>query len=296
MVPAESLKAWQRARAFSQFWRFNTMRTVSRLREQTPGPCIVHRPFAGHELYVDLSRYDSQGLLYFEGERFVTERSLIARLVKPGMRIVDCGANLGYYMLLFEKLAGPTSVIDAIEPSRANLTELRLNIERNQLKNVRLHEVALGAAAGEAWLAESINSHVLAASEDQSLRAYRVPVQPLDELITGRVDLLKIDVDGFEGFVLEGARRLLARDRPVVFLEFHPLLVKPYGHSFASIHAELSRVYSSISYYDVPQPMPVARKVLEHYFGADGYRQLPGPPAEPMEQGRAEGTFWIVCR
>lgn len=268
------------------------MRVVERLRAGTSSPCIAHRPFAGFELYLDLSRYATEGLLYIEGERFVSERFLLARLVKPGMRIVDVGANIGYYLLLFEQLAGAGASIVAIEPSRANLTELRLNIERNGLRNVELHELALGAASGDVWLAESINSYIVPNGEG----AYRVPVRRLDELMTGRVDFLKIDVDGYEGSVLEGARRVLERDRPIVFLEFHPLLVATYGHSFESIHALLSTFYTSIEYYDIPHPMPAMRKIGARYFGVNHYRHLPGPPAAPMHQGRAEGTFWIVCQ
>ena len=268
------------------------MRTVERLRARTTRPCVVHRPFAGFELYLDLSRYATQGLLYLDGEHFVAERSLLARLVKPGMRIVDVGANIGYYLLLFEQLAGPEASIVAIEPSRVNLAELKLNIERNGLRNVQLHEVALGNKSGEAWLAESINSYVVPNGEG----SYRVPVQTLDELVIGRVDFLKIDVDGYEGAVLDGARRVLERDRPIVFLEFHPLLVTPYGHSFASVHTLLSTFYTSIEYYDIPYPMPAIQRIGARYFGVNGYRRLPGPPAAPMHEGRAEGTFWIVCQ
>ena len=268
------------------------MPTVAALRERTLGPCIVHRPFAGRELYVDVSRYNSQGMLYLEGERFVAERSLLARLITPGMRIVDAGANLGYYLLLFEQLAGPTSHIVAIEPSRANLAELRLNIERNSLTNVALHEVALGAQAGEVWLAESINSRVASSNEG----TYKVPARTLDDLATGRVDFLKIDVEGYEGLVLDGARRVLERDRPIVFLECHPLLMPSHGHSPASIRALLGEYYTTIDYYDIPHPTPLWRRVGEHYLGMVRYRQLPGPPAEPMHVGRAEGTFWMVCR
>jgi len=292
MTQAESLTAWRRARAIAEFWRFNPLSTAARLREATPGPCMLHRPFAGGELYVDVSRYTSQGLLYLTGERFVAERGLLARLIRPGMRIVDAGANLGYYTLLFEQLAGPKASIAAIEPSRANLPELRMNIAKNGLANVELHEVALGAASGEAWLAESINSQVVPSGEG----SYRVPVRTIDEMPLGRVDFLKIDVEGYEGFVLEGARGVLARDRPIVFLEFHSQLVTPYGHSFETIHALLSSVYSSIEYYDVPYPLPLVSKVLRYYGGADVCRKLDGPPAEPMDVGRADGTFWMVCR
>jgi FkbM family methyltransferase len=202
------------------------------------------------------------------------------------------GANIGYYTLLLRQLIGPSGAIIAIEPSPENLPELRLNIESNMLQNVKLLEVAVGAAAGKVSLLKGMNSGVVPLNEG----SYEVPIQSLDEILTEPIDLLKIDVEGYEGYALEGARNVIKRDRPLIFLEFHPTAAAQFGHSFDSIHALLAQSYDSISYYDVPQPSSAIRKIAKNYLGMDSCRRLPGPPAAPMHVGRENGTFWMVCR
>jgi FkbM family methyltransferase len=274
------------------FWRFNTLRLVKRLRNSTKSTFILHRSFAGARLYLDVSRADTQGILYLNGNRCVAERFLLAKLVKPGMRVADVGANIGYCTLLLRQLTGPSGAIIAIEPSPENLPELRLNIKRNKLHNVRLLEVAVGAASGKVSLRKGMNSGVVPLNEG----SYEVPIRSLDEILTEGIDLLKIDVEGYEGYALEGARNVIKRDRPIIFLEFHPRAIAQYGHSFDSIHALLAQSYNSASYYDVPHQSSAIRKIAENYFGMDACRQLAGPPAVPMHVGRENGTFWMVWR
>jgi FkbM family methyltransferase len=190
------------------------------------------------------------------------------------------------------QLTGPSGAIIAIEPSPENLPELRLNIEGNKFQNVKLVEVAVGAAAGKVSLLKGMNSGVVLLNEG----SYEVPIQSLDEILMEPIDLLKIDVEGYEGNALEGARNVIKRDRPVIFLEFHPTAIAQSGHSFDSIHALLAQSYNSISYYDVAQPSSAIKKIARNYFGMDPCRQLAGPPTAPMHVGRENGTFWIVCR
>ena len=64
---------------------------------------LVKRPFAGGDLFLDLARSQTQRLLWLNGERVVGERSLLASLLRPGMFVVDVGANIGYYLLMLER-------------------------------------------------------------------------------------------------------------------------------------------------------------------------------------------------
>jgi tRNA G37 N-methylase Trm5 len=108
----------------------------------------------------DVSRGGPQKLIHLLGERFITEAILIRRLIKPGMRIVDVRANIGYYVLMFAQLAGPNGKIVAVEPSPENLPELELNVVHNNLCNVEIIPKAVGAENKQIGLLSGINSGV----------------------------------------------------------------------------------------------------------------------------------------
>lgn len=108
--------------AISYFWRFKTLKTAKAAFWGTSS-AVLERPFSGYRLSLDVSRTYAQRLLYLEGERFVKERKLIERLTEPGMIVVDVGANIGYYMLLFANFIGEKGKIICFEPEPDNLRE-----------------------------------------------------------------------------------------------------------------------------------------------------------------------------
>ena len=148
------------ARAFSRVFRFRELAIARTLFQSVDHPTRVTRPFCGAQLHLDLNRCDMQKLVYLIGDRIITEQQLVRRYVKPGMRVLDVGANIGYYLLLFEELVGPRGEVICVEPSPENLPELRANIANNGFSNVLLHEVAVGASEGTAAIKSGINSGV----------------------------------------------------------------------------------------------------------------------------------------
>src|SRR5262249_15982394 len=145
------------------------------------------------------------------------ERFLLRRLLRPGLKVVDVGANIGYYALLTARFIGPEGSISCFEPEPDNVGELERNVERNRLGNVRVLPIAAGEADGEVSLHPGINGKV-AVDGSGSLT---VPMRRLDSVLSGPVNLIKIDVEGYEGHVLAGAERLLAAHRPLLFVEVH---------------------------------------------------------------------------
>jgi FkbM family methyltransferase len=143
--------------------------------------------------------------------------------LRPGMRVVDVGANVGLYTLLAAQHVGSTGHVWAIEPVSENCRLLLLSLTRNHLTNVTLHPVACGAAAGYALLTMAMGSNAsLLADTEAALLAPScvvVPLARLDDLVPGPVDLLKLDVEGAEGLVLQGGPRLLT-SRPILTTEF----------------------------------------------------------------------------
>jgi FkbM family methyltransferase len=171
----------------------------------------------------------------------------------PEKNFIDIGANIGYFSCLMGKLAGPAGKVLAIEPEPQNLKLLEQNIELNNLTNVVIHSCALGASEGSAMLglykASNRGRHSILEKDAKS--QIKVPVRTLDDVLrnSGKKvcswSLVKIDVEGYEGFVLDGAQDTLPRIE-ILIMEFSPALLKKAGGDPAKTLDILTRCFSHI--------------------------------------------------
>ena len=154
----------------------------------------------------------------------------IRRLVKVGDCCIDVGANLGYYTISLANWVGPSGFVVAFEPFPGNFAILEKNVHLNRLQNVRLEPSALSDCKGSLQLIYGVEEQF---SATPSVGGYavegdrvsiKVPTLQLDDYVAelGRApDFIKIDVEGAELAVLEGARRTLAAVRPILLVEIH---------------------------------------------------------------------------
>lgn len=150
------------------------------------------------------------------------ELSFLKRFIREESVTVDVGANCGLYT---RELARLSRCVHAFEPSRQMADLLR----RTSAPNVNVHEVALSDHSGEAALfvpeGEQGPVHGLASIEPQACRsgkpgrAVPVPTARLDDIVQDEVEFVKIDVEGHELSVLNGATGLLERSQPVFLVE-----------------------------------------------------------------------------
>jgi len=284
------------ARLLAWTWRFRTLALSAALFGRTASPCVLRRRFLGHWIYVDVSRSSVQRLIYLEGERFIAELPLVRDLARPGYTVVDVGANIGYYTLLFESVVGVTGRIVAFEPEPDNLAELRVNVEKNSLRNVTIEPCAVGARSGTVAFARGINGGVRDDAVSSTGDEVRVPLVTLDEALSGAVDLIKIDVEGYEEEVLRGATRTLRTQRPALFVEIHPGLMTG-GRSAERVVDLLAGYNPEVEFYQPARDQSTAAKVLSRYLGVGCIERLPGTGAV-IERCRrqVQDTFWAVCR
>ena len=143
--------------------------------------------------------------------------SLISRL--SGGVFVDAGASIGFITV---RAASRVEQVIAIEPHPTRFAYLERNVKLNDLVNVTSINCALGDEDGTIALYDidpSLGPHALDVSTTPGRgRHYDVPKRRLDDLVQGKVSFLKIDVEGDELHVLNGARRLL-ESRPLVVVE-----------------------------------------------------------------------------
>jgi FkbM family methyltransferase len=280
------------ARLRALLWRFRTIALADRAFAGAPGGALLERRLFGYRIWLDVARSNVQRLLWLDGERFIGERRLVGGLLAPGMRVVEVGANIGYYLLMIERAIGPGGSMTCFEPEPANLRELRRNVTGNGFTNVEIVDAAVGAEDGSASILEGINLHIV---KDRPADRV-VPLVRLDSVIKPPVDFIKIDVDGYEGQVLDGARRVLAEQRPTLFLEVHPWLLPP-PYTVDGILRDLAAHYPPPDFFEVAPERTRWEKISVRYLGRP-VRRVPEPEGllEDCRQGRRNHTFWAVFR
>ncbi|MBI2802618.1 MAG: FkbM family methyltransferase [Gammaproteobacteria bacterium] len=162
------------------------------------------------------------------------ERAVIRQLIEPGAVVVDIGANIGEYTAFFSKIVGPTGRVFAFEPGPQNFARLNARVETSA--NVTTVQSAVGDTNGELsfYLSTDLNVDHRTYDTGDGRAVTTVPVCRLDDYFQTqqRIDFIKIDVQGFEHNVLQGARRVLT-DNPNLTLiaEFWPYGLAKAGSS-----------------------------------------------------------------
>ena len=151
----------------------------------------------------------------------------ITSTVKQGMTVIDIGAHIGYYTLLFAKCVGAKGRVFSFEPHPGNFEMLRKNVQLNHLTQVQTLDQAVFSRAGEITISvpdDQPNSGNGSVCLDKGVRQFRVHAVSLDafcEEYLIRPDVLKMDVEGAEYEVLRGAQRVIAQFRPKMLIELH---------------------------------------------------------------------------
>ncbi len=201
----------------------------------------------GHLLEVDPGDRAVGARLRRRGIWSEAETELCRREIRPGMTVLDIGANLGYFSLLFAGAVGPEGRVFAFEPDPYNLQLLQQNVERNGYSNVTIHATALGRVPGMALLyknSDNLGDHRLGHGGDGRV-AVEVPVVSLDSLAEklGRVDFIKMDIQGSEAAVVAGGTAIFMSERPLrLVCEFWPDGMRALGDD---PHAHLERLHGA---------------------------------------------------
>jgi FkbM family methyltransferase len=188
----------------------------------------------GHR--IELDPRDSL-LLSINGVYEETEARLFERSIRPGDIVLDIGAHIGYYTLLAARAAGADGRVFAFEPERQNYGLLTRNVANNGYTNVSAINQAVMATSGAQTLFVSEDNagdhHLYAGSDDRS--SYEVAATSIDDFFAERsktVNVIKIDVQGTEPFVLRGMTETLkANERLLLFTELAPGSLQDAGTS-----------------------------------------------------------------
>jgi FkbM family methyltransferase len=180
-------------------------------------------------LYINLYQDSFLAKLIYRGVFELEEINYLKSVLKEGDTFVDIGSNIGLFTLYASKRVGENGKVLSFEPSPKTFSRFVENIELNQLNNVSQNQIGLSDKEGELTLNLSCNGmdawETFAPDfsnkfQNQTL----VPVSTLDLRLMSedksKIHLVKIDVEGWEKFVLLGGKQFFKEYSPIVMMEF----------------------------------------------------------------------------
>jgi FkbM family methyltransferase len=190
---------------------------------------VIRGPLKGIWFVHGSAAGNGGGISIHLGRSEVSQTEWVRSHLRRGQVFIDVGANIGYYTLLASRIVGSDGRVVAIEPLPRNITFLERHIRLNDAGNVMVVPLACSDTSGQATFHEGANAALgrLASRspiEAVNGRAREIVTSTLDDIVRRyglQPDMIKIDVEGAELAVLEGARDTIAAAAPILVLSVH---------------------------------------------------------------------------
>jgi FkbM family methyltransferase len=193
--------------------------------------------------------------IFLYGTFEISETRLVQAFLRPGMTFLDVGAHIGYYTLIGARLVGESGRVFSFEPGGETRALLAANVSRNRFHNVQIRAEALSDTTGAVGFYPSVEAgnygvSSIVAPADGRPAPVTVPSLSLDDFVAGvggRIDLLKMDVEGAEQQVIRGGQRFLSSPgAPPIIFEAHSLApvadaLRALGYRIRQLHYTLER-------------------------------------------------------
>jgi FkbM family methyltransferase len=181
---------------------------------------------------------------YWLGSYEMSKRIAFEHEIHPQMVVYDIGANVGFYSLLAAHLTGPEGKVYAFEPLKRNVEFIRRHAALNHLDNIEVFEAAVSDQEGKAFFDPGVSIATGHLSDSGTVRVQQVCLDEM--LIEGILEpphALKVDVEGAEYAVFQGAKKMIEAHRPLIFLDTHGRdvhaltieLLASYGYQFETL-------------------------------------------------------------
>lgn len=198
-----------------------------------PRDPLLIEDFFGARFYCNL-REHMGSQIFFRGAYSGGQLQVLKEQLPIDGVFLDIGANQGEFTVLAAQIM-PAGKVIAFEPVTKNVDKLRKNIEINGFRNVEVVQVALGNSSDILPIYDTTNAfsdgskheglQTLFPSEERSTIVEMITVRRLDDILgeknLSRISLIKIDVEGAELFVLQGAKKTIERFMPPILIEIN---------------------------------------------------------------------------
>ena len=181
-------------------------------------------------MWLDLEdRGISRSLLLF-GNRELDHKLILEDALRPGMSVLDIGANIGYYTLMILRLIGSNGTLIAVEPSPSNVSLLKRNLSLNGHSDIEVHQKAVSDSSGvrDFFLSEMSNLNTFhntgTGTKHLSGTTIAVEMETVGQIAAGRrIDLIRMDVEGHEIEVINGLIPAIKNKEmaPTIIFETH---------------------------------------------------------------------------
>lgn len=221
----------------------------SRLKTVLYPSDVVTISVRGHRLIVDPRDAGMGPSLIFDRGYEQFETALFESCIEPGMTVLDLGANIGYYTLVAARQCQSAGTVVSFEPDPLNREILERNVALNRYSNVRVVSAAVSSESGHATIYRDSTYSSCSSLEPRNvlISAGAVSVETVsldrfwrDELNRGRIDVMKVDIQGAEGLLVAGGRETLRANRPIMFMELWPHGLRSMGTDPLNLLDELS--------------------------------------------------------
>ena len=176
--------------------------------------------------------------------------AFVRHYLKPGMVVIDAGTHVGQYSMISSRCVGPSGQVHGFEPHPGLFNVFQRNIKRSDCRNVVSQQLALGKRAEERLLYPSAVNNLGATSfvpagpecgNPLSVTVIRLDDYVAEHAIEG-VDFIKVDVEGAELELLEGAEKTLNENYNIVLMiEFYALNATRFGYTIQVLEHKLRR-------------------------------------------------------
>lgn len=198
----------------------------------------------GHKIFIDKHDATISQELILSGKWEDFETEIFSQYIHPGDIVVDIGAHIGWYTLIAAKLVGKTGKVYSFEPDTTNFNLLTKNVQANGYHNVVLIKKAVSNKTDSAQLFinnENTGDHRIF-DTDKNRRSVTIETITLDDYfrnITEQIDLIKMDIQGWEMQALQGARRVVTTNK-------HLKLITELQPSYIHLSGQKPREYLAL--------------------------------------------------